>query len=458
MPDPQLYFNGINGATGDYLLPPMELEEMADLILGEKDDPALLRFLKSWWRLISEEMRGVVFGVDPLDLQQAKWGIIFHPDEPQEVRDALAPLVEHRQGRVLDYQPGETKDLWLARHGSGPGPVDPEKVPYYLLIVGRPERIPFSFQYMLDVQHAVGRLAFDTAEEYTRYVESVIAYERDARVPTAREMAVFATRHPNDPATQLSADHLAKPLAEEVPARQGYGVRELWGEAATKEKLGELLMAKEAPPPAFLFTATHGMGFPVGDPRQFDEQGALLCQDWPGLGTISEDHYFRGADLDPEARVHGMILFAFACFSAGTPQKEDFAHRPGSPPPDVAPRPFVAALPRRLLAHPQGGALAVIGHVERAWGYSFVWGRAGTQLNVFKDALGKILAGWTVGHAMEGFNQRFAEVSTELSQLLERASFGWSVPPQDLVGWWTARNDARNYILLGDPAVHLRGD
>jgi len=42
------------------------------------------------------------------------------------------------------------------------------------------------------------------------------------------------------------------------------------------------------------------------------------------------------------------------------------------------PEPFVGALPRALLGR-EAGALAVVGHVDRALGYSFVWPGAGRQ-------------------------------------------------------------------------------
>ena len=31
------------------------------------------------------------------DAAQVGWGIVFHEDTPQDVRDALAPLVDHRR-------------------------------------------------------------------------------------------------------------------------------------------------------------------------------------------------------------------------------------------------------------------------------------------------------------------------------------------------------------------------
>jgi hypothetical protein len=49
--------------------------------------------------------------------------------------------------------------------------------------------------------------------------------------------------------------------------------------------------------------------------------------------------------------------------------------------------PFVAALPQALLAHPGGGTLACVGHVERAWTDSIRTPTAGPQLLPFQNAI-----------------------------------------------------------------------
>ena len=41
-----LYFNGINGSTGDYLLPPMTAEQVSRIAQGEEFDPDQLP--KNW--------------------------------------------------------------------------------------------------------------------------------------------------------------------------------------------------------------------------------------------------------------------------------------------------------------------------------------------------------------------------------------------------------------------------
>jgi hypothetical protein len=457
----KLYFNGINGATGDYELPPMTPNELAAIIAGEEIDEGLLNELKQR----REAHWAVKEGVDPNDLAQSGWGIIMAYNADPAIKEALSELLAHRQKQagaryrefVADkgYRPGETKNKFLARLGAGPGAVDPDIVPYYLLIVGDPEMIPYRVQNQLDVQYAVGRIHFETLDEYAQYARSVVQAETSG-LALPRQAAFFGTRTPEDQATMLSADHLIKPLSSKVAA-ENWNLRTLVEGDAVKTQLGKLLGGGETP--ALLFTASHGMGFPNGDPRQLPHQGALLCQDWPGPGKwkrpIPPDFYFSADDISSDARLLGSMAFFFACYGAGTPKLDEFAQQAFKGRAEIAPQSFIAKLPLRLLGHPKGGMLAIVGHVERAWGYSFMWDRAGEQLTVFESALKKLMAGAPVGLALEYFNERYAEISSDLTVMIEEKNFGGNIDDLALAGMWTANNDARAYVIIGDPAVRL---
>lgn len=466
MTDDLLTFNGVNGVTGEYGLPPMTGEELSRFLRREEkpENLAELRFRRQ-----QKDSRhfGVKEGVDPKRLDQAGWGVIFAHDADPAVREALAPLLDLRREQAGDlfkmyekaggYRPGEAKGTFLARHGVGPGPADPAKVPYYLLVVGSPEAIPYRFQSQLDVQYAVGRLHFDRAEDYASYAASVVAAET-GKITLPRRMTFFGVENPGDAATRLSSQGLVAPLLAALgAARPDWMLSALLKDEATKANLARLLGGGETP--ALLFTASHGMEFPLGDPRQRPHQGALLCGDWPGPeawhGPIPQDFYFAGDDVAAGASLSGLMSFHFACYGAGTPRLDDFAQQAFKDRAAIAPEAFLAALPTALLGHPRGGALAVVGHVERAWGYSFHWQGAGAQTTVFESALTRLLDGYPVGSAMEYLDERYAELSTVLADQLEEIEFGAAADPYELAGLWTANNDARGYAILGDPAVRL---
>jgi hypothetical protein len=474
----QLYFNGINAATGEYLLPPLDAETLANAVSGLPREPEQEKALKTWWQQFAEtnpQKSGHYVakeGTDYKNLASAGWGVIFPYNVDPNIIKALRPLLDWRKAQAGDlyreytgpegyrYKPGEmyeSKDEWLTRHGAGPGPVDPQKVPYYLLIVGDPEIIPYRFQTQLDVQHAVGRIYFDTLEEYWNYANSVVSAEKK-KLTLPKTAAFFGPANPDDPATQLSSEQLLKPLAATLSQEQKDWQFDLTLQnTATKASLAKHLGGDQTP--ALLFTASHGMGFPNGHPLQLSDQGALLCQDWPGLKEwrkpIPKDFYLAADDLPNDLNLFGLVAFFFACYGAGTPQMDDFAKQAFKARQAIAPKSFLARLPQRMLSHPKGGALAVIGHVERAWGYSFSWSDAGSQLAVFESALKRLFAGYPIGYAFEYFNGRYAELSTMLSSQLEEIEFGMKVNPADLAGLWTANNDARNYVVIGDPFVRL---
>jgi hypothetical protein len=122
----------------------------------------------------------------------------------------------------------------------------------------------------------------------------------------------------------------------------------------------------------------------------------------------------------------------------------------------IADSPFVAALPQGLLAHPGGGALAVIGQVERAWGYSIRPAGLGPRLLPFRNLIGRILRGDPVGRATKDFSDRYAAATMRLLNLQGGTNHGVSLGDAEMTALWVERNDAQNYVLLGDPAVRLR--
>ena len=472
---PLVYFNGIDGATGGYHLAPHHAGEFAQRIVGP-------RFVAAPARPIVPPPpppapapnlgRLSLIGADDSAVDaRTGWALVFAEDESEEVKRALAPLIAHRKQQVggsyrelVPYIQGCSWLDWLGAHGVTPGGFLPAKIPWYLALVGGPDKIPFGFQYLLSVEYAVGRIAFETPDEYAAYAESVVRYETAGRVAQGNWGAFFGTRHPNDGATQASADRLVTPLAAES---WRFRSRSYLAEQATKATLLGLLHGADEPlAPAMLFTATHGIAFPRGHAHTRDRNGALLCQEWPGIapGTsadaaveaLAESSYLTASDVTDDARLHGTIGFHFACFGAGTPLYDQFANAPGAPPRQIADTSFVARLPQRLLSLKAGGALAVIGHVDRAWSYSFQTSSAGDQIGPFRETIQRLFRGQSVGRAIREFRDRYATLCVYAMCVNQKAEAGEHIDAEAYAQILTECEDAQNYIILGDPAVSLR--
>jgi len=460
-----LSFNGVNGATGSYLFPPIDLAETRTIARNSHRDREELVHLRRWRTNFAGKQYGLRYGGDPLDLSSSGWGLITPVESDPAIREALAPLLSRRRSqagdryRELEYQPNESKREFLQRLGArADGPADPDRVPYYLLIVGDPEAVPFEFQYQLDVQYAVGRLHFAQPAGYDAYARGVLEAERLVR-SVDRRAVVFAVHNPGDVATELSATWLAPSLAAQLGEKaKGWQVDLIEEDQATRPALQALLRRKAVP--ALLFTAGHGAGFPRGHPDQLSCQGALVCGEWRPSESAEaatpppRETYLAGEDVDADARLFGLISMHFACYGAGTPRTDDYSFLDGEGPAEIAPRPFVAYLPQRLLSQ---GALAVIGHIDRGWSFSFSWDRAITDPALYVDALASLADGHPVGYAMEPLNERYAELATDVNERLgymERFP-EWLPDEIEFSELWAAQNDARATVVLGDPAVRL---
>jgi hypothetical protein len=411
--------------------------------------------------------------VDPNNLEEAGWCVLFAQNVDAAVKEALGPLLKRRQeqsGQLFkvfegasSIQPGEDARKWIERQGASFNVVDPAMgVPLYVLLVGSPKDVSFEFQYLLDLYWSVGRLHFDAPEDYARYAANILAYEDAATVPNRKRAAIFTVRNDADRATGLLHDQVSEPIVNgtngvrTLSGFKGFEVAPYLAEDATKSKLASLLAGNEpGGVPAFLFTGSHGVKFSLTDPGQREKQGAILCQDWPGFGPVSADHFFCAADVPSGARLDGLIHYFFACYGGGCPKDDNFGLASGQPPRQLVPEPILARLPQKMLLQ---GALASFCHVDRAWAFSFQSSRNAPQVQGMRDVMVRILQGQRLGQSVDAFNMRWAVLSAELQESQDaRETFANQlVSSAALANRYVARNDARNYIVIGDPAVKLR--
>jgi hypothetical protein len=422
---------------------------------------------------------------DPDDLTQTGWCVLFASDADPAIKEQLQPLLDLRRAQVNLYGdeglfkifegptgvlPNQTADGWAEYRGvSLTAKVDPiAGVPYYVLLVGQPDRISFEFQNLLKMQWAVGRLAFDDIEDYGRYAQAVVAYEAPSFRPTQRKnAAVWITRNDNDVATAMLSGALcpnfvdgARPLGSGAAKFTLDAFTYATAKQATKQQLIDILRGNlPGGPPAVFFTGSHGAEYPLTDPAlQRRMQGSLFTQEWVRDTPAGPNNLFSAEDIPSDAKLQGTMAFLFACYSGGCPTDNNYYFNPDGSKIPIAPSPLIAALPQALLSR---GTLAVLAHVDMAFPYAFQDVTGTPQVQAVRDPLTYLMQGRRAGYAADCLSDRWSCLCSQLTESSARTASSDPSAPQPLspaarTSLTIARDDARNYIVLGDPATQLR--
>jgi hypothetical protein len=433
-------------------------------------------------RIANSTHLGTDYSVDdPNDLTQAGWGVIFASDADQAIKAQLQPLLDLRQKQVQDpklfavYEgtanggvlPGQTAASWAQQRGvSLTAAVDPYQggVPYYLLIIGSPDRIPFEFQALLKMQWAVGRLAFDDVEDYGRYAQAVVQYESPAFQPVQRKnAALWVTRNTGDLATAMLSGAICQDFldpANQLGSQRQFNLDAFPNEKATKAQLVEILRGNlPGGAPAVFFTGSHGCDYSGSDPAiQRRMQGSLATQEWVPDTPADAANQFSAADVPADAKLQGAMGFLFACYSGGCPTYNNYYFNADGSKIAVAPASMIARLPQTLLSR---GALAIIGHVDLAFPYAFQDVSGTPQVQAIRTPLEMLMRGKRAGLAADSLSILWSSLSAQLGVALGSgpaagAAAASPSSPSPLAQLTIARDDARNYIVLGDPATRLR--
>ena len=387
------------------------------------------------------------------DLAAQGWAILHAADGwSPALASALEPLLERRRreagaiGRIaLEPSPPTTVSGaldWLHDVFRATPVADR---PGYVLIIGDLDAVPLAIQQVLATEIQVGRLAFDDLDEHRAYAEKV------AKPATATQPEAWLYSA-DDGSRAIELGHRAM-IRKGAPAlaRTAAGRFTTIDVAASYDAL-----RSAAAGPNALFTLTHGLGAPPAgwsDADRRDRQGSL---------RLTPDRVLDAAAARDGVWLPGGVWIAFACFSAGTPDASVYAPLVAEQAPallsHLAPKPFVAATAKALLANPEG-PVAFIGHVDLAWAHALterVAGRRRTGHTRFTEIMARLGVDPRVGPWSKGGPGRVGFAHTVLRDAVHDFDAALAARRgSDDVARWIARMDLEGFILLGDPAAHL---
>ena len=417
-------------------------------------------------RSFGEMERKTIDAGDPIS---AGWTFLVNSSDPhsKEIQKILEPLAKHR-GMADPKKPllynSESSDEWIdwiQDNYYAPG-LEGQKVPQYILIAGDPDQVPFRFQSLLGTISNVGRVAFDTPDDLKNYIDKLIRLETADEPVVSRQAILFAPDGGLLDPTYYSRKYMVAPLVEHIRETFGLEAHSIQGEEATKMNLLNVLSTRK---PALVYTASHGLGA-TKEPFEIQKKfnGAICCQH---TGALTLEGLFAADDVPlDQPFLEGTIFFQFACFGYGTPAESDYAHWLNEVPKQYTDADFVAALPKKLLAHPRG-PVAFIGHLDTAFLHAFadteeldILDRWHTRIFPFVNTVNRLLQVQPSGLAMTDMNAKYNMCNAMITNTYDRLRRGkliWNDRlEKKFLDNWIVRGDAQNYMIFGDPAVRLR--
>jgi hypothetical protein len=402
------------------------------------------------------------------------WGLVLQDDPalsyPERARADDAPVAARRLAEarsatgvpvVLRYNPDDDASLYRyyddgSRHplpitGEGVRGMGRGGLPYYLLLLGTPERLPWELQFRLNPVCCTGRLDLDE-NGLANYVNAALCSWSGSGTK-AESPLLWTVQHEPGDITWL----MRQSVGERVFKRWrhdpqiGKAARALRDEDATSAQLRSALSEIS---PAIVVTTSHGMTGPLQDMAQMRST----------LGRLVDANH---APLDPTSLLgnwspDGVVWYALACCSAGGSGRNQFE---GLLSPQTRAARVVEAvsalgamvteLPRVLLGASRP-ARAFIGHVEPTFDWTLR--RADSGL-VTTDAL------------VEALYDEFFQVKPPPVGFALRRYFGqaatlralWAGEVQAVRRRDSARSasllaglagiDRQCTVILGDPAV-----
>lgn len=402
------------------------------------------------------------------------WGVILPESNAPAADKALAldapdcvrTLIATRNNAPVFRYDASLPPGVLRRYASGGSFSDPSvagmrgmaanAIPKFLLIIASPAEIPWSFQYRLQLDAAVGRLDLDPAG-LEHYITALLGEWTTADVVRATPV-VWAVDHGPQDITRLMRKTIADRLANAFVTDAGHEFTMQGGALADATSTGSALMdALVARKPAFIATSSHGATGPLDNPA------AMALQ----LGIpVDRDHTpLPLASLTNTWSPHGSIWYAHACCSAGCDAVSSFAGV--APPASTLSQTLTALgalgaqsapLPKLLLGQ-QSPARAFIGHVEPTFDWTLRDTRNGqtTTAHIIDAFYGQLhrASRPPIGLAMQAYYRGVGGLWRDVANARDDVNAFKAGSVDNLRRLRLIASDLESMVLLGDPTVTI---